>query len=51
MSTSHVTYSVNAQDNYTKGVAELEQTNWAAAAKYFSFIRSRFPYSTFAVLA
>lgn len=46
-----VNYSVSAQKNYEKGIAELEHEDWIAAAKYFSFIKSRFPYSKFAVLA
>lgn len=44
-------YSVSAQQNYEKGLAELEEKDWVAAAKYFSFIKSRFPYSKYAVLA
>ncbi len=46
-----VDYSVSAQKNYERGMAELEREEWQAAAKYFAFIRSRFPYSKFAVLA
>ncbi len=49
--TGAVDYSVSAQQNYEKGLKELGQKDWIAAAKYFSFIRSRFPYSKFAVLA
>ncbi len=46
-----VKYSVSAQKNYNRGLKELEAKEWIAAAKYFSFIKSRFPYSKFAVLA
>ena len=46
-----VDYSVSAQKNYEKGLKELEDKDWIAASKYFSFIKSRFPYSKFAVLA
>jgi outer membrane protein assembly factor BamD len=46
-----VDYSVSAQRNYEKGVKELEDKDWLAASKYFSFIKSRFPYSKYAVLA
>ena len=46
-----VDYSVSAQRNYEKGLKELEERDWVAAAKYFSFIKSRFPYSKYAVLA
>lgn len=48
---SAVDYSVSAQKNYDRGLRELERHDWGAAAKYFAFIRSRFPYSKFAVLA
>lgn len=46
-----VEYAVSAQKNYDKGLAELERKDWIAASKYFGFIKSRFPYSKFAVLA
>src|SRR5258706_13125467 len=44
-------YSVSAQKNYDKGVKELDAKDWVAASKYFGFIKSRFPYSKYAVLA
>jgi outer membrane protein assembly factor BamD len=46
-----VDYSVSAQQNYERGLKELEEEDWVAAAKYFSFIKARFPYSKYAVLA
>jgi outer membrane protein assembly factor BamD len=46
-----VEYSVSAQKNYDKGLKELENKDWIAASKYFGFIKSRFPYSKYAVLA
>ncbi|MBA3820668.1 MAG: outer membrane protein assembly factor BamD [Deltaproteobacteria bacterium] len=46
-----VDYSVSAQKNYEKGLKELETKDWVAASKYFGFIKSRFPYSKYAVLA
>jgi outer membrane protein assembly factor BamD len=46
-----VKYSVSAVQNYEKGQKEIEQKDWVAAAKYFSFIKARFPYSKYAVLA
>ena len=49
--TAAVDYSVSAQKNYDRGLRELDRHDWTAAAKYFAFIRSRFPYSKFAVLA
>ncbi len=49
--TATIEYSVSAQKNYEKGVKELDDKDWLAAAKYFGFIKSRFPYSKYAVLA
>jgi len=46
-----VDYSVSAQKNYEKGLKELDNKDWVAASKYFGFIKSRFPYSKYAVLA
>ncbi len=46
-----VEYSVSAQKNYDKGLKELDNKDWIAASKYFGFIKSRFPYSKYAVLA
>jgi len=46
-----VEYSVSAKQNYEKGQEKLEDENWIAAAKYFSFIKARFPYSKYATLA
>jgi outer membrane protein assembly factor BamD len=46
-----VDYSVSAQKNYEKGMQSLTDKDWLAAAKYFSFIKSRFPYSKYAVLS
>jgi outer membrane protein assembly factor BamD len=46
-----VDYSVSAQKNYEKGLKELEDKDWIAASKYFGFIKTRFPYSKYAVLA
>jgi outer membrane protein assembly factor BamD len=49
--TGQVTYSVSAQKNYEKGLKALDDKDYIAATKYFGFIKSRFPYSKFAVLA
>ena len=46
-----VDYSVSAQKNYEKGLKDLDDKDWIAASKYFAFIKSRFPYSKYAVLA
>lgn len=50
-SNGRVDYSVTAQQNYVKGEKELKSKDWVAAAKYFAFIKARFPYSRYAVLA
>jgi outer membrane protein assembly factor BamD len=49
--TGAVEYSVSAQKNYDKGLQQLEAKDWVAAAKYFGFVKSRFPYSKYAVLS
>ena len=49
--TGKVDYSVSATQNYEKGIKKLADEDWVAAAKYFSFIKARFPYSKYAVLA
>ena len=48
---SSTEYSVSARQNYDKGMAKLEEEEWSEAAKYFAFVKARFPYSKFAVLA
>ena len=50
-SSGGVNYSVSAQKNYEKGMEAIKAKEWGAAAKYFSFIKSRFPYSKYAVLS
>ena len=49
--TGKVSYSVSAKQNYAKGLKKLKKEDWVAAAKYFAFIKARFPYSKFAVLS
>lgn len=46
-----VAYSVSADKNYQKGMDALEDEDWLAAVKYFTFIKARFPYSRFAALS
>ncbi len=46
-----VNYAVSAKENYDKGQTELGDEDYIAAAKYFSFLKARFPYSKYAVLA
>jgi outer membrane protein assembly factor BamD len=49
--TKPVTYSMTAKQNYEKGLAELKDENYPEAHKYFQFVRSKFPFSKYAVLA
>jgi outer membrane protein assembly factor BamD len=46
-----VTYSLTAKQNYDKGLVEMEDENYLEAQKYFRFVKSKFPFSKFAVLA
>lgn len=47
----NVTYSLTAKQNYEKGLAELKDENYPEAQKYFAFVKSKFPFSKYAVLA
>src|SRR5262245_44946962 len=47
----NIEYQVSARENYEKGMQALEDEEWVNSAKYFSFVKARFPYSKFAVLA
>lgn len=49
--TRSVSYSMTARQNYEKGVAELKDENFPEARKYLSFVRQKFPFSKYAVLA
>jgi outer membrane protein assembly factor BamD len=46
-----VTYSLTAKQNYEKGMAELKDEDYAEAAKYFQFVKQKYPFSKYAVLA
>jgi outer membrane protein assembly factor BamD len=46
-----VNYSLTPKQNYEKGIAELKDENYPEAQKYFQFVRSKFPFSKYAVLA
>jgi outer membrane protein assembly factor BamD len=49
--TKPITYSLTAKQNYEKGLAELKDENYPEAQKYFQFVKSKYPFSKFAVLA
>jgi outer membrane protein assembly factor BamD len=46
-----VTYSLTAKQNYDKGLAELKDENYLEAQKYFTFVKQKYPFSKYAVLA
>ena len=46
-----VQYSASARQNYEKGMQRLNDEDWLESAKYFSFVKGRYPYSKYAVLA
>jgi len=46
-----VSYSLSAKQNYEKGLAEAQSDNFFEANKYFSFVKQKFPFSKYAVLA
>jgi outer membrane protein assembly factor BamD len=46
-----VTYSLTAKQNYEKGLAELKNENYQEASRFFSFVKQKFPFSKYAVLA
>jgi outer membrane protein assembly factor BamD len=49
--TKPITYSLTAKQNYEKGLAELKDENYPEAQKYFQFVKQKYPFSKFAVLA
>lgn len=46
-----ITYSLTAKQNYDKGLAALKEESWGEAIRYFSFVKQKFPFSKYAVLA
>jgi len=46
-----VQYSVSAQQNYERGMKKLAEEQWLEGARFFTFVKTRFPYSKYAVLA
>jgi outer membrane protein assembly factor BamD len=49
--TKPISYSLTPKQNYEKGLAELKDENYPEALKYFQFVKQKFPFSKFAVLA
>jgi len=50
-SSGPVSYLDSARSNYEKGVSELKDENFAEAVKYFTYVKSKFPFSRYATLA
>jgi outer membrane protein assembly factor BamD len=46
-----VSYQLTAKQNYDKGLVELKDENFLEAIKYFTFVKTRFPFSRYAPLA
>ena len=46
-----VTYEKTAEGNYNKGQEELRDENYQDAAKYFSYVKNKFPFSRFSTLS
>ena len=46
-----VSYGDTARGNYEKGTRELKDENYPEALKYFSYVKSKFPFSGYATLA
>jgi outer membrane protein assembly factor BamD len=49
--TKPITYSLTAKQNYEKGLGELKDENFPEAQKYFQFVKQKYPFSKYAVLA
>ncbi|MGC3998172.1 MAG: outer membrane protein assembly factor BamD [Anaeromyxobacter sp.] len=39
------------EDNYKRGVAELDSKNWPEAIRFFEYVKAKYPYSKFAALS
>ena len=46
-----ISYADTARANYEKGMHELKDENYLDAVKYFSYVKSKFPFSRYATLA
>jgi outer membrane protein assembly factor BamD len=46
-----VTYSLTAKQNYEKGLEALKDESYPDAIRYLSFVKQKFPFSKYAVLA
>ena len=46
-----VTYEKTAEGNYNKGLEELRDENFMESAKYFAYVKNKYPFSRFSTLA
>ena len=46
-----VTYEKTAEGNYKKGMEELQDESYMEAAKYFLYVKNKYPFSRFSTLA
>jgi outer membrane protein assembly factor BamD len=46
-----LTYSLTAKQNYDKGIEAAKEENFPDAVRYLSFVKQKFPFSRYAVLA
>jgi outer membrane protein assembly factor BamD len=46
-----INFSLTAQQNYEKGLADLKDENYAEALRYFTYVKQKFPFSKYAALA
>lgn len=44
-------FSLTAKQNYEKGLAELKDENYGEATQYFTYVKQKFPFSTYAPMA
>jgi outer membrane protein assembly factor BamD len=48
---AELTYSLTAKQNYDKGIEAAKEENFPDAVRYLSFVKQKFPFSRYAVLA
>jgi len=46
-----INFSLSAQQNYEKGLAEVKEENYTEALRYFTYVKQKFPFSKYAALA
>jgi outer membrane protein assembly factor BamD len=46
-----INFSLTAQQNYEKGLADLKDENYPEALRYFTYVKQKFPFSKYAALA